>query len=101
MDEADGITDRIKGSRNGGQLTFNINAKSTTDAGLGKVIEASEDRTNECSIQLTFTNGATAVIERVVVLGCVPQQVAKDTIISYAVTCECNSVLTFTNPVGA
>lgn len=101
LNEADGITDRIKGSRNGGQMTFNINAKSTEDAGLGKVIEANEDKTNECSIQLTFTNGATAVIERVVVTGCVMQQVAKDTIISYAVTCECNSVLTFTNAPAA
>lgn len=79
-------------------MSFNINAKSAEDAGLGKVIEAYEDKTNECSLQLTFTNGATAVIERVVVLGCTMQQVAKDTIISYAVSCACNSVLAFTNP---
>lgn len=98
--EADGITDRIKGSRNGGDLTFNINAKSTEDAGLGKVLEALADTVNECSIQLTFTNGATAEIARVVVLGCVMQQVAKDAIISYAVSCACNSVLTFTNPAS-
>lgn len=26
------------------------------------------------------------------------QQVAKDTIISYAVSCACNSVIEFTNP---
>lgn len=98
LKESDGITDRIKGSRNGGDMSFNINAKSAEDAGLGKVIEAYEDKTNECSLQLTFTNGATAVIERVVVLGCTMQQVAKDTIISYAVSCACNSVLAFTNP---
>nr|DAH58543.1 MAG TPA: tail tube protein [Caudoviricetes sp.] len=97
LKESDGITDRIKGSRNGGDMTFNINAKSVEDAGLGKVIEAAEDKTNECSFQLTFANGATAVIERVVVLGCTMQQVAKDTIISYAVSCACNSVLSFTN----
>ena len=97
LKEADGITDRIKGSRNGGDMSFNINAKSVEDAGLGKVIEAYEDKTNECSFQLTFANGATAVIERAVVLGCTMQQVAKDTIISYAVSVACNSVLTFTN----
>lgn len=98
LKESDGITDRIKGSRNGGDMTFNINAKSVEDAGLGKVIEAAEDKTNECSFQLTFANGATAVIERVVVLGCTMQTVGKDTIISYAVSCACNSVLAFTNP---
>lgn len=97
LKESDGITDRIKGSRNGGDMTFNINAKSVEDAGLGKVIEAAEDKINECSFQLTFANGATAVIERAVVLGCTMQQVAKDTIISYAVSCACNSVLSFTN----
>ena len=98
LKESDGITDRIKGSRNGGDMTFNINAKSVEDAGLGKVIEAAEDKTNECSFQLTFANGATAEIERVVVLGCTMQTVGKDTIISYAVSCACNSVLAFTNP---
>lgn len=97
LKEEDGITDRIKGSRNGGDMSFNINAKSATDAGLGKVIEAYEDKTNECSFQLTFANGATAVIERAVVLGCTMQQVSKDTIISYAVSVACNSVLTFSN----
>lgn len=97
LKESDGITDRIKGSRNGGDMSFNINAKSVEDAGLGKVIEAYEDKTNECSFQLTFANGATAVIERAVVLGCTMQQVAKDTIISYAVSVACNSVLTFSN----
>ena len=79
-------------------MSFNINATSSADAGLGKVIEANEDTTNECSIMLTFPNGATAEIERVVVLGCVMQQVAKDAIISYAVSCACNSVIKFTNP---
>ena len=97
LKEEDGITDRIKGSRNGGDMSFNINAKSATDAGLGKVIEAYEHQTNECAFQLTFANGATAVIERAVVLGCTMQQVAKDTIISYAVSVACNSVLTFSN----
>ena len=97
LTETEGITDRLKGSRNGGDMSFNINAKSVEDAGLGKVIEAYEDKTNECSFQLTFANGATAVIDRVVVLGCTMQQVAKDTIISYAVSCACNSVLSFKN----
>ena len=97
MFESDGITDRIKGSRNGGDLTFNINATSADDAGLALVLEASIEPTEEYQIQIEFANGATALIERVVVLGCVMQNVAKDTIISYSVTCACNSVVQFTN----
>ena len=96
--EEDGITDRIKGSRNGGDISFNINAKSTTDAGLGKVLEAEADTVNECQLKVTFTNGATALIERVVILSCTMQNVAKDTIISYAVSGACNSVVQYTNP---
>lgn len=96
--EEDGITDRIKGSRNGGDISFNINAKSTTDAGLGKVLEAEADTLNECQLQITFPNGATALIERVVILSCTMQNVAKDTIISYAVSGACNSVVQYTNP---
>ena len=98
LDESDAITDRIKGSRNGGQMTFNINAKATTDAGLGKVLEAYEDRSNdECSFKITFPNNATAEIERAIVMNCSLQNGSKDTVISYAVSVECNSVVKFTN----
>lgn len=95
LNEEDGITDRVKGSRNGGDLSFNINAKSETDAGLGKVLEAEADQANECQIQITFANGATALIERVVVLGCQLQTIGKDAVISYAVNCACNSVVQY------
>lgn len=98
LHEADGITDRIKGSRNGGQMTFNINAKSSEDAGLAKVLEAYEDRSNsECSFQIEFPNGATATVERAIVMNCSLQNGSKDTVISYAVSVECNSVMTFAN----
>ena len=93
--ETDGITDRVKGSRNGGDLTFNVNAKSGGDAGLNKLVEAWLDKTNESQIKITFPNGATATIERVVVLNCSLQPVSKDAVISYAVSCACNSVVQY------
>ena len=98
LNKSDGITDRIKGSRNGGQLTFNINAKTETDVGLGKVLEAYEDRSNtECSFQIQFANGATATINRALVMNCMLQNGTQDSVISYAVTVECNSVIEYAN----
>lgn len=95
--EEDGITDRVKGSRNGGDLTFNVNAYSTDDAGLGKLLEANLDQTSESQIEITFSNGAKALIERVVVLNCSLQNIQKDAVLSYAVSCACNSVVQYTN----
>ena len=91
LDEESRITEQVKGSRNGGDLTFNINAKSATDEGLGKILEMHEDVEHNHGFKWVYSNGAASIIDRGVLLGCALQPISKDAVISYACTVHCNS----------
>lgn len=93
LNQQDGITYRVKGSRAGGEISGTLNARNDEDSlnGLAKMLEAYEDQDGDYTLKWMFPNGAYAIVEFVKITDCSLQGGSLDTAVSYAVSAVCNS----------
>lgn len=100
LNDEDLITPRLKGSRNGNDLTMVVNVSNETNEGLNKIIEANENTdnaTNTVGFEITFSSGAKCTINRARVTKCAPSSGGKDALITYSITAVVNSKMIFSN----
>lgn len=99
LNPTDGIKQRLKGSRSGGDLAFKVTLIDGDDAGLLKVLTAYEGD-EEVSFEITYPSGAKRTIARAIVLTCDPADHTTDAVMAYDVSCAVNSKMVITEAVA-
>ena len=100
MNQDSNITQRVKGTRAGGEISGTYNARSDAEgvAGLQALKDAVEDTTGSYSLKWEFPDGTYALVASAVITDCSVQGGSLDTVISYAVSAACNSQVQYFEP---
>lgn len=100
MNQDSNITQRVKGTRSGGEISGTYNARNTPEgvAGLQALKDAAEDTTGSYSLKWEFPDGTYALVASALISDCSVQGGSLDTVISYSVTAACNSKVQYFEP---
>ena len=100
MNQDSNITQRVKGTRSGGEISGTYNARNTPEgiAGLQALKDAVEDTTGSYSLKWEFPDGTYALVASAVINDCSLQGGSLDTVISYSVSAACNSKVQYFEP---